>query len=239
MIYRTKPRKLRDRLVRLMGWMALALVLVSVLPVLILRWIDPPTSSFILQRELRERLSGGAAPRVHQRWVPWEEIAPYLPRAVVAAEDQRFPVHWGFDLVEIKNALDERQSKGRMRGASTISQQVAKNLFLWSGRSWIRKGLEVYFTMLIELTWSKRRILEVYVNIAQFGDKIFGVGAASEHFFRKRPKSLTLHDASLLAAVLPNPVRLRADAPSAHVRARAAWIRKQVRQLGSHYLEEL
>ncbi len=162
-----------------------------------------------------------------------------MPLAVVAAEDQRFPLHRGFDLVEIKNALAERDGTGRLRGASTISQQVAKNLFLWSGRSWVRKGLEVYITALIELTWPKRRILEVYLNIAQFGDRIFGVGAASERFFLKPPSALTPREAALLAAVLPNPVRMRVDRPSAYVRKRAAWINQQASQLSADALSGL
>ena len=162
-----------------------------------------------------------------------------MPLAVVAAEDQRFPVHHGFDLTEIQNALAERGASGRVRGASTISQQVAKNLFLWSGRSWVRKGFEVYFTLLIELSWPKRRILEVYLNIAQFGDRIFGVAAASRRFFGKPASALTPRDAALLAAVLPNPVRMRVDQPSPYVRQRAARIHQQTRQLGPDFLSGL
>ncbi len=191
----------------------------------------------MLQRTWERWLDGQAG--IDQRWVPWTAISPAVPLAVVAAEDQRFPVHWGFDLKEIKNALAERGTKGRVRGASTISQQVAKNLFLWSGRSWVRKGLEVYFTVLIELSWPKRRILEIYLNIAQFGDTIFGVGAASERFYRKPPSALTLREAALLAAVLPNPVRMRVDQPSSYVRERAARIRQQARQLGADFLQGL
>jgi monofunctional biosynthetic peptidoglycan transglycosylase len=159
--------------------------------------------------------------------VPWERISPHAAVAVLASEDQRFPQHAGFDLESIADAVEERSRGGRLRGASTISQQVAKNLFLWPGRSWLRKGLEAWLTVWIEALWPKPRILEVYLNVAQFGPCTFGVGAASRRFFGKEPAHLTLAEASLLAAVLPNPVRRRVEAPSPGVRRRAAWIARQ------------
>jgi monofunctional biosynthetic peptidoglycan transglycosylase len=210
----------------------LVLVVGSAGGVLALRWIDPPSSSFIVQRKVAEIRAGGKSRSVYQRWVDWSRISPHMGMAVVAAEDQRFAEHGGFDLDSIRDALEERRSRGRMRGASTITQQVAKNLFLWSGRSWVRKGLEAYFTVLIELCWPKRRILEVYVNIAQFGDTTFGVAAASERFFRKDPAYLSAHEAALLAAVLPNPTLMRAYPPSRYVRRRARWIERHMRSLG-------
>jgi monofunctional biosynthetic peptidoglycan transglycosylase len=200
--------------------------------VLAWRWIDPATTSFILQRKFSELIAGGDARDVEQRWVDWDGISEYAGIAVIASEDQRFSEHWGFDLDSIQEAIEERNSGGRVRGASTISQQVAKNLFLWPGRSWLRKGLEVYFTVLIEMFWSKQRILEVYLNIAQFGDRTFGVGAASQRFFGKQAAALSAPEAALLAAVLPNPVRMRADDPSPYVRERARWIQRQMRALG-------
>ena len=151
---------------------------------------------------------------------------------MVAAEDQRFPVHWGFDFNQIKAAVQEWETKGRVRGASTISQQVAKNLFLWPDKSWIRKILEAYFTVLIELSWPKRRILEVYLNFAQFGERVFGVAAASDKFFRRPVSDLTFSQAALLAAVLPNPETLKVQAPSKYVQQRVAWIKQQMRRLG-------
>ena len=151
---------------------------------------------------------------------------------MVAAEDQMFPEHFGFDLESISDAIDKHSKGRRLRGASTISQQVAKNLFLWSGRSFIRKGLEAYYTALIELIWPKRRILEVYLNIAEFGDGIYGVSAAGEAFFKKSPSKLSPSDAALLAAVLPSPARLRADRPSIYVNSRRLWILDQMLQLG-------
>ena len=201
----------------------------SVIVVVTLRWIDPPTSAFMLADRI-DAMTGQSYPLRH-RWTDWERIATPMKVAVMASEDQSFPDHRGFDFKSIDKALEERE-RGRVRGASTISQQVAKNLFLWSGRSWIRKGLEAYFTLLIEVCWPKQRILEVYLNIAQFGRGIYGVGAASETFFRKPPARLNSYDAALLAAVLPNPIRLKANAPSRYVRSRQEWIVTQMRRLG-------
>lgn len=173
-------------------------------------------------------------------WVAYRDISPYAALAVIAGEDQRFPDHHGFDFIEIQDALDDLDEGKPLRGASTLSQQVAKNLFLWSGRSFVRKGLEVWFTVLLELLWSKERILEVYLNIAEFGENTFGVGAASQHFFDKAAAGLTMGEAARLAAVLPNPVRYRVDRPSAYVLKRQRWIERQMRQLGgTRYLDRL
>lgn len=160
--------------------------------------------------------------------------------AVVASEDQKFPAHWGFDFAQIGDALDDREHGRRIRGASTISQQVAKNLFLWPGQSWVRKGIEAYLTVLIEALWPKRRILEVYLNIAEFGHGIYGVEAASRTYFRKSAAQLNTYDAALLAAVLPNPARLKAAAPSFYVRSRQSAIVSQMQRLGGpSYLKNL
>ncbi|MBI5462240.1 MAG: monofunctional biosynthetic peptidoglycan transglycosylase [Gammaproteobacteria bacterium] len=206
--------------------------------ILVMRWLDPFASAFMLQRQVTLWLEGSRQ-WVSYEWVDWEYLGPVLPLAVVAAEDQRFPQHWGFDLEAIAKAWERNADGGRVRGASTISQQVAKNLFLWSGRSWLRKGLEAYLTLAIEVLWPKRRILEVYLNIAQFGGDVFGAGAASERFFGKIPVRITSHEAALLAAVLPNPVRYRADRPSAYVYQHAARIQQFMRQLGGDYLRNL
>ncbi len=204
----------------------------------LMRWIDPLTSAFMLQRQV-EIWMGGSWQWVKYDWVDWEYIAPVVPLAAVAAEDQRFPTHFGFDFEAIADALEANADGGAVRGASTISQQVAKNLFLWSGRSWVRKGLEAYLTLAIEVLWPKQRILEVYVNIAQFGMNVFGVGAASKEYFGRIPLRVSAHEAALLAAVLPNPVRFRVDNPSAYVYGRALRIQGQMRQLGSDYLRNL
>jgi monofunctional biosynthetic peptidoglycan transglycosylase len=210
----------------------LALVLILTIgPVLMLRWVDPPTTAFIV----RERLSAGepGKPRsVQYRWIDWQQISPHIKVAVIAAEDQKFPTHHGFDIESINDALEDRERGRRVRGASTLSQQVAKNLFLWSGQSWIRKGLEAYFTLLIETLWPKQRILEMYVNIAEFGSGVFGVGAAADVYFKKPAARLNAADAALLAAVLPSPKRMKVASPSRYVRSRQRWILGQMRGLG-------
>jgi monofunctional biosynthetic peptidoglycan transglycosylase len=229
-----KARLWRRRVRRLISLFLLSIALLvggSAGVVLAWRWIDPVSTSFILQRKASELIAGGNARDVKHTWVAWEAISPQAGIAVIASEDQRFAEHWGFDLDSIQDAIEERQSGGRLRGASTITQQVAKNLFLWSG-GWVRKGFEAYITVLIEMFWSKQRILEVYLNIAQFGDRTFGVGAASRRFFAKRPSALNAREAALLAAVLPNPVRMRVDDPSSYVEKRARWIQRQMRSLG-------
>jgi len=175
--------------------------------------------------------TGDWQPR-HQ-WVAWEAISPAMAIAVIAAEDQRFPEHFGFDTVQIQKAIAASQQGERLRGASTISQQTAKNVFLWNGRSFIRKGLEAWFTLLIEVCWSKQRILEVYLNSVEFGTGIFGVEAASRQYFNKSARQLTRAEAALLAAVLPNPHRLYAERPSTYVRERQWWIMQQMQQLGN------
>ena len=201
-----------------------AWIVLSLGTVVALRWIDPPTSAFMI----RERLSSP----VRHRWVDDARISPNLKVAVIAAEDQNFPSHHGFDLKSINDALEDRQRGRRVRGASTISQQVAKNLFLWPGQSWLRKGLEAYFTVLIETLWPKQRILEVYLNVAEFGRGVFGVGAAADVYFHKSAIRLSAYDAALLAAVLPSPKRMRVNAPSNYVRERQEWILGQMRGLG-------
>jgi len=230
-----KARRWRRRIRRFFSLLLLIIVLLvvgSAATVLAWRWVDPATSSFILQRKASELIAGGSARDVEHEWVDWTKISRQAGIAVIASEDQRFPDHWGFDLDSIQDAIEERQSGGRLRGASTITQQVAKNLFLWSGGGYVRKGFEAYITVLIEMFWSKQRILEVYLNIAQFGDRTFGVGAASRRFFGKRASALNAREAALLAAVLPNPVSMRVDDPSPYVRKRARWIQRQMRSLG-------
>jgi monofunctional biosynthetic peptidoglycan transglycosylase len=198
--------------------------------ILLLRFVPPPTSSMILQERWAAWRSDAPAPE--QRWVPGTEISPHVALAVVAAEDQRFPDHWGLDPEAIGDALEEGRQGGRKRGASTITQQVAKNLFLWPGHSYVRKALEAGLALSLEALWSKERILEVYLNIAEFGDGVFGVEAASRRFFGKPASGLTREESALLAAVLPSPRRFRVDRPSAYVRTRQAWILKQMDQLG-------
>jgi len=207
----------------------LLLFVLTAMPIVTMRWIRPWTTAFMIQHDFA---AGAACDRFTYPWAPWRAISPHVPVAILAAEDQRFPAHLGFDFQSIADALEDRGDGRRLRGASTISQQVAKNLFLWPAHSWVRKGLEAYLTVIIELAWPKRRILEVYLNIAQFGPCTFGVAAAGEVFFAKPAAILSASEAALLAAVLPNPEHFRVDAPSARVRQRAAWIRQQARNLG-------
>ncbi|ASV57109.1 Monofunctional biosynthetic peptidoglycan transglycosylase [Lelliottia jeotgali] len=201
------------------------IALFSILPV--------PFSAVMVERQLGAWLTGDFSYVAHSDWVSMDEISPWMGLAVIAAEDQKFPDHWGFDISSIEKALAHNErNENRVRGASTLSQQTAKNLFLWDGRSWVRKGLEAGLTLGMETVWSKKRILTVYLNIAEFGDGVFGVEAAAQRYFHKPASRLTISEAALLAAVLPNPIRFKANAPSGYVHSRQAWIMRQMRQLG-------
>lgn len=211
-----------------------ALVLFSLLLVLLFRWAPVPMSAVMFQRSIAERQWQ------HYEWTALEDTSPHVMLAVIAAEDQRFPQHHGIDLKEIKAALKTKARGGNLRGASTISQQVARNLFLWQGRSFIRKGLEFYFAALIELFWSKQRIIEVYVNIAETGPRTFGFTAGAERFINKPIKNLSASHAALMAAALPNPIQLKIAAPSTNLKRRQRKVRRQMRQLGGlKYLENI
>ncbi len=220
------------KLLRWLGILALAWLASTWLAVLVLRFVPPFTSTVMLERQFSAWTHGEENFHLRQHWVPWKQISPWVPLAMVAGEDQKFPYHHGFDFESINKAIDAADEGKRLRGASTISQQTAKNLFLWNGRSFVRKGMEAYFTVLIELTWPKQRILEVYMNIAELGNGIYGVGAASEAYFHTTPAHLDPSQAARLAAVLPSPRRLHADRPSAYVLRRAEWIQQQMTQLG-------
>lgn len=205
-------------------WLA-GIVLFSLIPV--------PFSAVMVDRQVSAWLEGDFSYRAHSDWVSMDDISPWMGLAVIASEDQKFPDHWGIDVAAIEKALTyNERNENRVRGASTISQQVVKNLFLWDGRSWVRKGLEAGLTLATETVWSKRRILTVYLNIAEFGEGIFGVEAAAQHYFKKSAKKLTQAEAALLAAVLPNPIRFKVNAPSNYVIQRQHWILRQMRQLG-------
>ena len=208
------------------------IVAALVATVIALRWINPPTTAFMLRDRIEAFATGEHGYVFSHEWRDWSQISPYAAVAVIAAEDQAFALHSGFDFKQIDKALADRERGRRMRGASTITQQVAKNLFLWPGQSWFRKGVEAGLTVLIELTWSKQRILEVYLNIAEFGRGTWGIEAASQRFFHRSAARLDRAQAALLAAVLPNPRRLRADAPSAYVRKRQNWILWQMSAIG-------
>lgn len=228
---------------RLLRWAALVLVLwvvLTALPVLSMRWVNPFTSAFMLSARLEALAAKDPTYQTRYEWMDLDKMSPHAAMAVIAAEDQRFASHFGFDFKSIQEAMRHNSRGKRIRGASTISQQVAKNLFLWSGRSYFRKGLEAWFTVLIEALWPKKRILEVYLNIAEFGPGTYGVEAASRRYFSRSAAKLTREQAALLAAVLPNPLRFRVDQPTPYVFARRDWILGQMRGLGSTaYLERL
>ena len=206
----------------MLGWLVLSLLIV--LP---FRWLNPPVSMVMLERWLTHDDYS-----IQQTWLSWDEMPKKAALAVITSEDQRFPLHQGFDVDAIMKALNEAEEGGRLRGASTISQQVAKNMFLWTGRSWLRKGLEVWFTSLIEVTWGKERILEVYMNIAEWGPGVFGIEAASQHHFGKRASQLTDMQAALLASTLPSPLKYDPARPAQHLIDRARWNLAQQRKLG-------
>jgi monofunctional biosynthetic peptidoglycan transglycosylase len=229
---RRGARGLARRLGSVLALSVLAIVLLAAFGVLALRWLDPPTSAFMLEARLAAWTAGEHDYRTHYQWVDLEAISPQAALAVIAAEDQQFPFHAGFDFKSIRAAVREHERGGKLRGASTISQQVAKNLFLWSGRSFARKGLEAAFTVLIEFLWPKERILEVYLNIAEFGRGIYGVQAAAQAFFHKDATRLGSAESALLAVVLPNPRRFRVEAPSRYMLAQRDWTLRQMANLG-------
>ncbi|MEO6184923.1 MAG: monofunctional biosynthetic peptidoglycan transglycosylase [Steroidobacteraceae bacterium] len=212
---------------------AIAAVLLSLFAVGTLRFVDPWTSAFMVQARMASWVDDDPRPwRLQHQWRDYDQISRQLALAVIASEDQLFPMHDGFDFKQIQKALDDAERGRRARGASTISQQVAKNLFLWNGHSWVRKGLEAWFTLLIEGLWSKRRILEIYLNIAELGRGIYGAEAAAQAFFHKPAANLTRPEAARLAAVLPNPIRYKAENPGRYVLRRQGQIEAQMVALG-------
>ena len=228
-------RILRGLLLAVVAWLA-----VTVLAVIALRWIDPPFTTVMLGDRITALVTRERGYDFAQDWRDWDRISKNAALAVVAAEDQQFPYHYGFDFKQIDKALTDRERGRRVRGASTITQQVAKNVFLWRGQSWFRKGLEAGLTVLIEASWSKQRILEVYLNVAEFGQGTFGVQAASQRYFHKDAARLNPGEAALLAAVLPAPTRFKVQAPSRYVQRRQAWIQRQMASLGgTSYLAQL
>ncbi|GAC1038457.1 monofunctional biosynthetic peptidoglycan transglycosylase [Pseudomonas sp. No.117] len=223
------------RLLRIALWFAA----LSAAVVLILRWVPPPGSMLMVERKVESWIAGKPID-LQRDWRPWKELPDDLKMAVIAGEDQHFAEHWGFDMAAIRQAFSHNEAGGSLRGASTISQQTAKNLFLWSGRSYLRKAFEAWFTVLLETFWSKQRILEVYLNSVEWDDGVFGAEAAARHHFGIGAPYLSDRQASLLAAVLPNPREWSPSRPSAYVAERAAWIRQQERQLGgSDYLRRM
>ncbi len=222
-------RSFPRRVLRFGGRALVAWVLLTLLLVLPVRWLPPLTSSFMVQNWVEQRSLGAS---VDYAWVPRQKISRRAALAALAAEDQKFFSHPGFDVESIRKVWKRKGQSRQPRGASTISQQVAKNLWLWPARSWFRKGLEAWFTVWVELLWPKERILEVYLNIAQFGPHVFGVEAASQRYFRQPAATLSAAEAALLAAVLPSPNVYRVRNPSRYTTRRQAWIQRQAGRLG-------
>jgi monofunctional biosynthetic peptidoglycan transglycosylase len=202
---------------RIIKRVILALFILQFLYILLLKWVNPP----ITLTQMGSLFSGYGLKR---SYVSMKEISPYAKLAVISSEDQLFPDHDGFDFKNIEKAMKHNQKSKSLHGASTISQQVAKNVFLWQGRDWFRKGLEVYFTFMIELVWGKKRILEIYLNVSEMGKGVFGVEAAARYYFNKPAKSLTRIEAAKIAACLPNPKIYTIKPLSSHVAGRSAWI---------------
>jgi monofunctional biosynthetic peptidoglycan transglycosylase len=219
-----RARQLRRwAFVVLAAWLAMTVVAVAVL-----RFVDPPITSIMLQRKSEARRQGDQAFVLKQHWIALSQLPDHVALAVLSSEDQRFFMHRGFDTAQIERALGDHLRGEPLRGASTLSQQVAKNLFLWEGRSFTRKALETYFTFWIELICSKRRILEIYLNVAEFGRGVFGVGAAARYHFDCDAKRLSVEQAALLAAILPSPLTRSARNPSARVLRKQQWILEQL-----------
>lgn len=238
-----RPRKRRRWLRRLL-LLPVLFIAFSVGQVLVLRFVDPLFSSFMAIRQFEAWAEGDWSFRIAYDWRDMDQIAPILPVSLVAAEDQDFANHKGFDLRAIEHARKRNEEGGRLRGGSTISQQLAKNLFLWQGRSapsrWLRKGVETWYAFLIELFWPKARILEVYANVVEFGDGVYGAQAAARTYYRKDAKALTPAQSARLAAVLPNPKRYSVANPGPYVQRRARWVERNARQIGgTSYLETL
>jgi monofunctional biosynthetic peptidoglycan transglycosylase len=207
-------------------------VVLSVLSVILFRWVPVPVTPLMVIRCLEQKADGKKMHMEHD-WEPFENITPKLQLAVVCSEDQNYLKHFGFDWGAIQKAMKENEQGKNMRGASTITQQTAKNVFLWPGRSYIRKAFEVWFTLLIEIFWSKERIMEVYLNSIEMGDGVYGAEAASQHWFRKKASKLTKDEAAAIAAILPNPLKYKANPPSSYISKRKEWIKQQMNYWGN------
>lgn len=226
----SKTHSLKKKITTWSARVVVGFFVLTVFWVIALRFINPPVTYLMIKRGFEWKAKGKGF-KIEKDWLSYDDISDNLKRAAIAGEDARFMTHFGFDTDAIQQAIAKNQSGKALRGGSTISQQVAKNVFLWPNRSWLRKGLETYFTFLIECLWSKKRILEVYLNVIEMGQGIYGAEAAAHYYFNKSAKSLTKKEAALIIAILPNPRKWDARSPSAYVNRRANNI---VRYLG-HY----
>ena len=222
--------KILLKIQKTLQWIVLLFFGSTILSVIVYRWCPVYLTPLMLIR-CAQQMSRGEQIKLRHHWVPLDSMSIYLPVAVMASEDQRFLTHHGFDFVEINNAVKERQSGKRRRGGSTISQQTAKNVFLWPSSSWLRKGLEAYFTILIELIWGKERIMEVYLNSIEMGDGIYGAEAVGQWHFHRSAQELTRPDCALIAATLPNPLKFNSQIPSDYMLKRQTFIMTQMRHI--------
>jgi monofunctional biosynthetic peptidoglycan transglycosylase len=221
-----------SRLLKILLRIVIAFLILTIGTTLLYRWIPVPLTPLMVIRCVEQKSEGKDMVLKHD-WVPLEEISPKLQLAVMCSEDQNYLKHYGFDFTAIEKAFDSNSKGKKLRGASTISQQTAKNVFLWPGRSYVRKGFEVYFTLLIELCWSKERIMEIYLNSVEMGNGIYGAEAAARHWFRKSAKKLSRDESAALAAILPNPRKYKAHPPTAYISKRKTWITKQMTYFGN------
>lgn len=217
---------------RILWKSAMWFLIISVVSTIIFRWVPIPVTPFMLKRCVQQKWDGKAM-KLEKDWVPLEEISPHLQLAVVCCEDQNYLLHYGFDFKALKKAMVNNEKKGKkIRGGSTISQQTAKNVFLWDARNYVRKAFEAYFTLLIETFWSKERIMEAYLNVIEFGDGIYGAEAAAQHYFHKSANKLTKEEAATLAVLLPNPRVYGKNINGAYVTKRKTWALQQMRFWG-------
>jgi len=225
-------RKLLGRIWTILWKTCLAFFVVSIVSVVVYKWVPVPITPLMLIRDV-EQFKNGQGIIMEHDWFPLEEISPKLQLAVVCSEDQNYLKHFGVDWGAIQKAMKENEKGKRVRGGSTITQQTAKNLFLWQGRSYLRKGLELWFTLLIEVFWSKERIMEVYLNSIEMGNGIYGAEAAAQHWFHKSAKKLSKDEAAAIAAILPNPLRYKANPANGYISGRKAWIKQQMNFWGN------
>lgn len=225
-------RKILGKIWTIFWKTCVAFFVLSIVSVIVYRWVPVPITPLMLIRDV-EQLKNGKGVTMEHDWVPLKEISPKLQLAVVCSEDQNYLKHFGVDWGAIQKAMEENEKGKRVRGGSTITQQTAKNVFLWQGRSYLRKGLELWFTLLIEVFWSKERIMEVYLNSIEMGNGIYGAEAASQHWFHKSAKKLSKDEAAAIAAILPNPLRYKANPASNYIVQRKAWIKQQMNFWGN------
>lgn len=225
-------RKILGRIWTIIWKTCVAFFVLSIVSVIVFRWVPVPITPLMVIRNV-EQIGDGKGLVMEHDWVALEEISPKLQLAVVCSEDQNYLKHFGVDWGAIQKAMKENEKGKRVRGGSTITQQTAKNVFLWQGRSFLRKGLELWFTLLIEVFWSKERIMEVYLNSIEMGNGIYGAEAASQHWFHKSAKKLTKDEAAAIAAILPNPLRYKANPASSYISQRKAWIKQQMNFWGN------